>query len=259
MGIQKIHRVFSVDEAIQSLCDAQYFSRILSGGVGITLALRNGKLDCDQLIDISGIKALQTVEDIFMDDVAYLKLGAGFSLRQLEKNTKLQSAFPNLAAVLAAATDPARRNAFTLGGRLASRRCPGMVLPALAALDALVVTQNKSGEIVTPIMTWLHEDQENRMDLITAVLVPKVALPVWEMEQAKRRQMPGEMVAGVLVAGDLSDGKVRDLRLVSKVDTSGVQRWTALEQLVIGKEIDDGFAPGCPRFIGNPTEDALGG
>jgi len=102
-----------------------------------------------------------------------------------------------------------------------------------------VVTQNENGEEVSPFMSCLRKGQLKKNDLITAVLVPKAPLPAWEIEQAKRRQMPGEMVAGVVAAGASSDGVVDDLRLASYVATRGVQRWTAVEQLVTGKTVDD--------------------
>jgi CO/xanthine dehydrogenase FAD-binding subunit len=240
MTLKTITPVQSIEEAVHLLNDPAQTSQVLAGGAGISMALRFGRLGCDRLIDISGVVPLHQVELVQVEKQPYLMLGTGLSLSQLEKHPLIQAEMPHFAEVLHGSSDPARRNAYTLGGRLAARRNTGLLFPVFAVLDAVVVIVNTSGETRVPVLDWLDAGQTESQGLITAVLIPHVRPVFWQCEEVKRRQMPGELLAGVVTtAAAFADGAPLDLRIATYVEGWGVIRWERVEQRLNGQAASD--------------------
>lgn len=240
MTLKTITRVQSIEEAVLLLNDPGQTSQVLAGGAGISLALHFGRLQSDRLVDISGVAAVQQVEFVQTGEQQYLKLGAGLSLRQLEKHPLILAKMPYLAGVLRGSGDLARRNAYTLGGRLAERRNTGLLFPALAVLEAELLIADTDGETRQSVMDWFQGSQTKNRHLITAVLIPQEQPAFWQSEEVKRRQMQGELLAGVIIsAASLSNGVTQDIRIASFVDGWGVNRWASMEQCLNDQAASD--------------------
>ena len=240
MTLKTITRVQSIEEAVHLLNDQAQTSQVLAGGAGISLALRFGRLQSDRLVDISGVDAVHQVEFVQIGEQQYLKLGAGLSLRQLEKHPLILAEMPHFADVLRGSGDLARRNAYTLGGRLVERRNPGLLFPALAVLESDLLIAGTDGETRQPVMDWLHGSQTKNQHLITSVLIPHGQPAFWQSEEVKRRQMQGELLAGVIIsAAAFSNGVTQEIRIASFVDGWGVNRWSSMEQCLNGHDASD--------------------
>jgi CO/xanthine dehydrogenase FAD-binding subunit len=233
MSNLSVVRAESVQETLDLLAESNLQSKVLSGGVSITLQVRNGNLNCDRLIDISKIEELHTIQPVTVKGKPYLQIGAGLSLSHVAKNPQTDTKFPGFVSVVKNSCDPARLNAFTLGGLLAVKRNAGNLFPALAVLDSLVQVKYTTGEKLIPVMEWLKQVEKESAQLITAVLIPDVPQSGWVVKEVKRRQMPGELIVGLVMSAVIQkSGSPSDLRLASVVDQFGVQRWTAIEEKV---------------------------
>ncbi|MAT41223.1 MAG: hypothetical protein CL609_02700 [Anaerolineaceae bacterium] len=233
MSNLSVLRVKSVQETLNLLAETDVTSKLLSGGVSITLQIRNGNLTCDRLIDISGVEELKSIQPVQINGKTFYQIGAGLSLSHVAKNSELKSKFPGLVSVIKTSSDPARLNAFTLGGLLTVKRNTGNLFPALAVLEAVIQVQNTDGEKLIPIMEWLTQVKKESSGLITAILLPDQSQTGWLVKEVKRRQMPGELIAGVVLCSVKDQNDVQsDLRLASVVDQFGVQRWTAIEEKI---------------------------
>ncbi len=104
-----IHEYFyakSLSDAIEQLTKPQKKSQIIAGGALIASQLRSGYLDCEQLVDISGISELKTEGKISLDGKNYYKLGAGLSLTRVEKVAIIAEKYPLLWQALHGSSDP---------------------------------------------------------------------------------------------------------------------------------------------------------
>jgi CO/xanthine dehydrogenase FAD-binding subunit len=235
MTIQTIIRASTVAETIQLLGDVTTRSHLISGGWSVTNQVRNGRLDCDRLVDISRVEAIQQVEEVQIAGRAYLKVGAGLSFTQVAQHPQIRECFPDFAAMLLESGDPARRNSYTLGGRLAIKRSPGMFLPALAVLEAVLAVRDQAGETLWSIMDWYQDNTNLPGYLITAVLLPLSGPQTWVVKEVKRRQAPGELIVGVIASAlaegvsSNSDRKFQDLRIACQIDSAGVRRLASVE------------------------------
>ncbi len=120
-----------------------------------------------------------------------------------------------------------------MGGLLAVKRNTGNLFPSLAVLETLIQVKNAAGEKLVPFTEYLTQVKREPGCLITAVLIPDLPQVGWVVKDVKRRQMPGELIAGVVLC-TVKDKKtsISDLRLASVVDQFGVQRWTTIEEKI---------------------------
>ena len=67
MSNLSVLRVKTVEETLNFLADPDVNSKVLSGGVSITLQLRNGNLNCDRLIDVSQVDELKSIQSVTLN------------------------------------------------------------------------------------------------------------------------------------------------------------------------------------------------
>ncbi len=234
----------TIQQALDSISDEELYSQLISGGAGVADQIRNGYLDCDQLVDISRIPEMKDAEVISQNGESYLKLGSALTLNQAARFKQMEMLFPLLYDALTQSTDPARRNAFTLGGVLATKIPAGMLFPALCALDSKLVIARKDSTSSVLIEEWMKAALNEEAFIITAVLVPIRQVPVWRVKDVKRRMHPGEIVAGVLVLAEaLRDGGSDNIRVYATLDQYGLVTFEGIPSLqkksLTKEKIDD--------------------
>lgn len=219
MAVKEYVFATTINDITQKLTDTRVASQLIAGGVGVAGQRKDGFLDCERLIDISRVPELKQTEKVSVNGIPHFKLGAALSLGQTAGLEETQSAFPLLRQALCESSDPARRNAYTLGGRLATKVPVGMLFPALSALRAQVEIQSGGSSALVPVSQWLTTYFAEDAYLITAVLLPITPAPEYAMLDVKRRNYPGEIVAGALAAC----GADRcDVRVYGSVDNYGL-------------------------------------
>jgi CO/xanthine dehydrogenase FAD-binding subunit len=255
MGIKNYVYANSIEEVITLIRTPGNENRILSGGANITTQLRSGLFDCDTLIDISRVDTLQTIEIINIENHEFLKIGAALNFNQIIKHAEVQSKFPLLSKVLLDSSDPARRNGYTFGGRLASKNARGMIFPALVVLDAMIVTQDEEGEHIFFGADWFDKNFKPENVLITAILLPVPQKPLWVIKDAKRREAPGEQIAGVVVTADrMKDNEITKLRIAGISDIKGLVTFQGIESVLEGKQPTIALFDLISELIYNPQK-----
>ncbi|MHB8135461.1 MAG: FAD binding domain-containing protein [Anaerolineaceae bacterium] len=238
MAVKEYIHVENVNDAIDLISDTTKINQFIAGGVGIAAQRKDGFLDCDQLIDISRISELQSEEKVSFEGKSYLKLGSVLSLTQISQSEYVQNDFPFFARVLVESSDPARRNAYTLGGRLATKIPVGMLLPALCALDAVVDVLKNGISNKISVVDWLSSEIFEEPYLITAVLIPYQSKINYSILDVKRRNYPGEIVAGVLVTTRETSSKlIENIKIFGSVDKYGLVSFSNISEFLNGKNI----------------------
>ncbi len=244
MAVKNYLYAETLQQALDSISDEEICSQLISGGAGVADQIRNGYLDCDQLVDITRIPEMKVAQVVTQNGESYLKLGSALTLNQAARLEQMETLFPLLYDVLTQSSDPARRNAFTLGGVLATKIPAGMLFPALCALDSKLVLARKDSTSVIFVEDWMKSVLQEEAFIITAVLVPIRPVPVWRMKDVKRRMHPGEIVAGVLVLAEaLRDGGLDNIRVYATLDQYGLVTFEGIpslhKQSLTKEKIDD--------------------
>ena len=238
MAVKEYIHVENVNDAIDLITDTTKTNQFIAGGVGIAAQRKDGFLDCDQLIDISRISELQSEEKVSFEGKSYLKLGSVLSLTQISQSEYVQNDFPFFARVLVESSDPARRNAYTLGGRLATKIPVGMLLPALCALEVVVDVLKNGISNKISVVDWLSSEIFEEPYLITAVLIPYQSKINYSILDVKRRNYPGEIVAGVLVTTRETSSKlIENIKIFGSVDKYGLVSFSNISEFLNGKNI----------------------
>lgn len=238
MKIKEYIYANSLSEAIHQITDTQKTSQIISGGALIASQLRSGYLDCDQLVDISRIAELKAVAEVSSNGYTYLQLGAGLSLSSVEKLAIVAEKYPLLQKALRESSDPARRNAYTLGGSIAARLPKGMLLPVLCALNSQIVFLTRYSERSIPIINWFASPMQEKMGIITAILIPQQKVNSWVIKDVKRRNHPGEIVVGALTALTQFERQPDpQVQIFGSVDTYGLVDFSAIASSLDGKNL----------------------
>lgn len=253
MGIQNYVYAESIEETIVYLLGEEKNNRIISGGASITPQLRSGLFDCDTLIDISRVEGLKTIESVNIKDQDFISIGSALNFNQIIKNKEIQEKFPLLVKVLFESSDPARRNGYTFGGRLALKKARGMILPILIVMDALIVTQDGTSEKIYYSDDWLHKSFKPENVLITAILLPIPQKPLWVVKDAKRREAPGEQVAGMVITADqITEDGMSNLRISGTVEKRGLITFAGIESILEGKKPSIELFDRVGELLNNP-------
>lgn len=228
----------TIQEIIHQFSDSSKTHQLIAGGAGISQQRKDGFLDCDVLVDISRVQDLKKIAKVDLDGQQYLQLGSGLSIYQAACDEKVKKEFPLLAKVLLESCDPARRNAYTLGGRLATKIPVGMMFPALCALNALVMVRKNGMDQKVLIVEWLKSEIFEEPFLITSVLIPIGSKIIYQLMDVKRRNYPGEIVVGVLVTCNDSANKQLDhVNIFGTVDKYGVVGFEKIADFLNGKNL----------------------
>jgi carbon-monoxide dehydrogenase medium subunit len=194
------HRPESVDEACEILARFGRGARLMAGGTALTILLKEGLLDADQIVSL---------ERVSLGGVAWsepvLTVGAMATHQALVDDPLVRARVPVLAEVLSRVASRRIRNVATIGGNLcwaeAASDPPGL----LVALDAEVVARSVRGARRLAVRELFRDYFTTALapdEVLTEVHVPAQAdKPVLAVTAVVRRQDGLCAGARVVVAG----------------------------------------------------------
>ncbi len=147
---------------------------IMAGGTDLMAAFHAGMPLPAKVLDISRVRELSGI-DMTPRGVS---LGAAVSYAELLNATEVAAPYPALVEAARRVGAPAVQNAGTVGGNLVNASPGADLVPALAALDGVVVLVSQQGERRVPVTAFHrgYRDCDLRPDeLVRAVELPRPA------------------------------------------------------------------------------------
>ena len=192
-------RAGSIDEAVAMLA-ASPEGKLLAGGQTLIAAMKMRLANPSDLIDISGIKALNYVR-VAANAVA---IGAATTHWEVATSSDLRKAIPALAHTASVIGDPAVRHKGTMGGSVANNDPAADYPAAVLGLGATITTNRRAiaaDDFFQGMFTTALEDSE---------IVTEVSFPIPQKAAYKKFGNPASRyaMAGVFVAR-FQDGSVR--------------------------------------------------
>jgi carbon-monoxide dehydrogenase medium subunit len=230
----------SVAEASQFLARYGDAARLYAGGTELLLAMKEGLIHYDYLINvktIAGLAGLRPGPD------GSLRIGGATTHRALERDPAVREHFPALARMEADVANVRVRTTGTLAGNLCFAEPHADPGTLLEVFDATVRLQRAGGErtvplealFVGPFETCLVEDE-----VLTEVLVPppppRSAAAYLKLGILERPSV------GVAVALTLQDGHVAGARIAVGCVGPVPRRMREAEALLAGKALDESRA-----------------
>lgn len=231
-------RAESTAHATQLLADDPFGTKLIAGGTGLVLMMKQRLLAPDRLVAIDHIPELVGVS--VEDEV--VRVGGCTPLGALARNPTIEAEFPGLRHALAVVGNVRIRNVATIGGNLVEADYASDPPQALVSLGARVLVQGSDGvrhvpidELITGFYTTSLADDE----LVTAVELPRRPGRRSVYEKFRTRSSEDRPCVGVATAADIdADGVVTHLSVVVGAVASRPQSLPDVTADVQGRALD---------------------
>jgi xanthine dehydrogenase small subunit len=227
---------------------------ILSGATDVALRVTKRFELLSEIIDLSHITALQTVEE----HKEYLKIGSGVALQDILPPA--QTHFPALYNMLNVFGSQQIRNLATLGGNLGTASPISDTLPVLMAYNARVVLRSAKGVREVPLDQFIigyRKTARKQDEIIASVVIPKSPREsiVRSYKVSKRRDFDISTVSGGFRLGLDREKRVAQITLAYGGMAEYTKRSQSAERYLLGKAwnranvekamklVDDDFHP----------------
>ena len=164
----------SIVELSECLKQAGDGTKLLAGGTDLVVAIHEGRIITDHLIDLSAINEIKKIS--CEEDSIYI--GACATYSEIEKNQLINGQFTSLIQAAAGVGSKQIRNRGTIGGNLANSSPAGDMIPPLITLGATVITvdskNNKREIMVSDLITGVGT---NILAFDEAIIYIKVPVP----------------------------------------------------------------------------------
>ena len=230
---QEYFRPNNLEEAL-SLKSKYPQALLISGSTDIALRVTKGFEVLPQLIDLSAVHELQSVQET----ADALTLGAGIILNDVHHAVK--SNFPALHEILSVFGSQQIRNAATLGGNLGTASPISDTLPVLMAYNATVVLQSINAKREMSLDDYIlgYRKTACRPDeLISAVRLPKSqsGVLIKSYKISKRKDLDISTVSAGFRLELNNHHQVHKIKLCYGGMADRIKRASAVEQFLIGK------------------------
>ena len=155
----RIHEPARLDEAVALLEDLSGSAAVYAGGTELLVALKQGFLSFEHLIDIKRIPELQHVQ--LLD--GHISIGAAVAYSSLVKNPLLRQFFPELVELIGRIANIRVRAAGTLGGNLVFSEPRSDPAVFMLMLDAEVECVGSNGSRLVPLSDFLVGPYESAL------------------------------------------------------------------------------------------------
>lgn len=201
--------------ALTQLRQAAPKARLVAGGTDLWLESTQRLATLDQLIDVSRVAELLTVEEAVHEHQSGWWIGAGVTYTQLEP--LFDQHFPAFSHLLHRLGSQQIRNRGTLGGNIANASPIGDTPPVLLALGAQVVLASVNGERCLALEDFFLDYKKTALaadEVVSRIFIPQPAegsqLRVWKL--SKRREDDISALLGAF-SYRIVQGCLRDVRI----------------------------------------------
>lgn len=226
----------SLTEACRHLAEYDGDAEIIAGGQTLSLHLRQGLKDPDQLVDVGHLNEMRQVTVN-----SEVRFGSAVTYAELRQHEGLSEAVPFFVDALGEIAGPQVRHNGTVGGGLCYGDPALDTPPLLLALDAVLTVRDVDGEREIPIdefYTGYYETALEENEILTEIAFP--TLP--EGSVGRYRTMTPRQgdyaVAGVAVKLEFDADECTTARIALTNGAETPRRATAAEDALVGTTVN---------------------
>lgn len=228
----------SLAEALSLLDRHGDQARLIAGGIGLLILMRQRLLNPDFVISLAKIPDFNRIS---FDQKTGLTIGAGATHREIELTPAIRQFYPLLYETFHKVAQPRIRNMGTLGGNLSQgdpMTDPGA---SLMALDAEVTLHGKKGARKLPLEKFFVDYYETALEpgeILTEIHVPPpLERLCWSHIKFTPRTEEDFATVGVALALRTQNGRCEDIRVALNSVGSTIFRAKKAEEVVRGNPI----------------------
>lgn len=244
----------SVGEASELLARHGEAARIYAGGTELLLAMKEGLIHYDYLVNVKTVPGLAGVR---AGADGSLRIGAATPHRVLERDPVVRERFPALARMEADVANVRVREVGTLGGNLCFAEPHADPGTLLQVFEATARAERKGGARTIPLEQLFVGPFETCLDgdeLLTEIVVPP--LPLRSAAAYLKFGFLERPSVGVGVALTLDDGRVADARVAVGCVGPVPRRMREAEALLKNRAVPEAVAalPEAGRLAARASE-----
>ena len=233
----------SIDEAVAMLSEHGDEAKVVAGSTALTIMLRERLIDPTALVWIGKLPEPELSQIELAD--GELRLGALVRHRDVERDETTKTALPVLAYTFSKVANVRVRNQATVGGVVAEADYASDPPAVFLALDAEIDVHGPNGARTIPMSEFtlsFYTTALEANEIVTRVRVP-VPQPgshavYHKFVTRSSEDRPCIGVCGIVrLAGDGSTAE--DVRVSVGAAAEIPQRFTDLEQQLVGRDLDD--------------------
>jgi len=228
--------------------------RPVAGCTDMMVCEREDRADMAAVIDLLGIDELRGVRS----NEGWLEIGATTTFAEIRRAPQVRAEFPALAAAAEVVGGWQIQNRATLGGNMANASPAGDSLPVLLALDARVVLVSSAGEREIAYRDFHLGYRQTALapgELIGWVRLPQPPPGCYQFfRKIGTRQAQSISKVVIALVGSCEQGRIRDYRLAAGSVAATPIRFSAVEEAVIGRELDAALAAAAGRLAAAAVE-----
>lgn len=137
----------SLADVLEALTRYNGKAKILAGGTDILTKMKSGLLQCEYLIFVKKIEALNYLRS----DSNTLRIGSVVSLRDIEKNEQVKAHYSALFEAVRSMAATSVKNMATIGGNLCNGSPAADTAPPLLVYGATLKLSSTRGERIVPV------------------------------------------------------------------------------------------------------------
>jgi aerobic carbon-monoxide dehydrogenase medium subunit len=250
----ELYEPTSVAEASELLARHGDAARLYAGGTELLLAMKEGLIHYDYLVNVKTIPGLIGVR---LDAGGSLRIGAATPHRAVERDPRVRERFPVIAGAERDVANVRVREVGTLGGNLCFAEPHSDPGTLLQIFDATARIERKGGTREIPVGALFVGSFETCLapdEVLTEVAIPP--LPTRSAAAYQKFGFLERPSVGVAVAVVLDDGHVADARIAVGCVGPVPRRMPEAEALLCGRAIDETLAvlPEAGRVAGRAAE-----
>jgi len=142
VGIEKVHKVFDIGDALALLERYREKAELLAGGTDLLVHIREERNRGSIIVDISDIKEMKKIE-ITKNQIV---LGALTTFSEITQNAYIKENIAGLWRAAKSVGSPQIRNMATIGGNICNASPAADIVPPLLALGASLRVRHSRGE-----------------------------------------------------------------------------------------------------------------
>lgn len=238
LELKSVFKAESLNEVLTLLNEYGEKAKIISGGTDIIIALREGKLKSDVLVDISSLKEVSFIED----KGDYVEIGAATNFTTIWNNEILKREFPGLCKAAHMVGSPQIRNRGTVGGNIANGSPAADTAPVFVALDGVCVIKSIDSErevYVKDIYLGKGKVDLKSNEIIYSIKVNKLSKNE-KLGFAKLGLRNSLAISRLSMAVNINveNGICKDCKIGSGSLSVNTERENKMESFLIGKELN---------------------
>lgn len=259
MKVKNVFKASSVEEVLRLLSEYSGRAKIIAGGTDIIIALREGKLNAEILVDISSVDEMKFIKY----NEEYVEIGAGVSFTDLWTNSIISKEFKGLSEAAHLVGSPQIRNAGTIGGNIVNGSPAADTVPPLIALGATCVIKTLNGEREVEIKdfhTGKGKVDIKNNELLYSIKVKKLGKGrgIGFSKLGLRNALAISRLS-VAVNLKVENNVCVDCKIGSGSLSRSPEREEKIESLLIGKEVNDSSVLEISEVYGDYISERLKG